>query len=372
MNIKTKHLVFAAIVSFSLTAQSCGLLGVGGGTGPRGIWKSADGGQNWQKVNTVKATPQAQGKSLTTLDDTDVRALYIAPDRTDVMYMTSTTGVFATEDAGQSWYHVLKNVNAISLDIAPTDPNIIYVGGEAGGRGSVYKSLNRGKDWEQKYIDVTTNPINAVAINPVDPKDILAGFNSGLILQSKDAGATWNISATLNGQIRQMRFSSRDPRSLYILVTGEGLFVSRDRGANVTPLTNTLEGGSNFSLDFSERDNYVRNPNVSPSNYINFKISQTGPETIYLTTDAGVYMAPVNAPRWSRIRLPLEPSDAKTVAVEPVGDGRIMYVSIDGIIYRSENGGTTFNTIKIPTERTIKYIISLPGDANTVYIGTTG
>src|SRR5215467_6182241 len=67
-------------------------------------------------------------------------------------------GVWKTTSAGQTWYPIfdaIKDVSSIgSVEVAPSDPNVIYVGtgdiitggGISEGNG-VYKSTDAGKTW---------------------------------------------------------------------------------------------------------------------------------------------------------------------------------------------------------------------------------
>src|SRR6476620_10207847 len=75
-------------------------------------------------------------------------------------------GVWQTTSAGETWYPIfdsIKDVSSIgSVEVAPSDPNIIYVGtgdiitggGISEGNG-VYKSTDAGRTWRHLGLDAT-------------------------------------------------------------------------------------------------------------------------------------------------------------------------------------------------------------------------
>ena len=71
-----------------------------------------------------------------------------------VFYMGMVLGgVWKTTSAGTTWYPVfdsIKDVSSIgSVEVAPSDPNIVYVGtGSTGDGNGIYKSTDAGKTWQ--------------------------------------------------------------------------------------------------------------------------------------------------------------------------------------------------------------------------------
>ncbi len=90
---------------------------------------------------------------------------------------TASGGVWKSEDGGLSWKSVFDDqpVSSIgSIAIAPSDPNVVYVGsGEANIRGNVaagngiYKSTDGGKTWN--HVWVQEGQIGTMAVHPKDP-----------------------------------------------------------------------------------------------------------------------------------------------------------------------------------------------------------
>jgi photosystem II stability/assembly factor-like uncharacterized protein len=99
----------------------------------------------------------------------------------------------------------------------PTDPNIIYA--SSGGRLKI--SRDRGKTFAS--IGNLRDPLGGeIAINPADPKIMLAGSRSGRCWLSRDAGATWAACQGPAGQVIAFHFDRTRQ--------GGSMFAATDRG----------------------------------------------------------------------------------------------------------------------------------------------
>jgi photosystem II stability/assembly factor-like uncharacterized protein len=128
-----------------------------------GIYKSTDAGKTWKSVGLT--------------DTRQIPRLRVHPRNPDIAYAAALghvfgpneeRGVFRTTDGGKSWSKVLDRGNkagAIDLILDPTNPNIIYAGFwevfrtpyslESGGPGSgIFKSTDAGDTWTE----LTRNP----------------------------------------------------------------------------------------------------------------------------------------------------------------------------------------------------------------------
>jgi photosystem II stability/assembly factor-like uncharacterized protein len=161
------------------------------GTG-RGIYSSADRGGSWERVTTfwttgfaiAGETAYASGQSgglwkklKTGAWHLEGRAccssLAIAPDprNPDVVYAGNVQGVSKTTDGGRTWGRpALKNVQAVVLD--PVDPRTIYAGTWSG-RG-VYRSTDGGKTWKPFAKGLPAGGVSALAFSQ-DGRRLYAG-----------------------------------------------------------------------------------------------------------------------------------------------------------------------------------------------------
>ncbi len=139
------------------------------------------------------------------------RALAVAgvPSEPGVFYFGSVDGgVWKTENAGLTWQPLFQHEPVASIGaiaIAPSDPNVIYVGtGEADMRsdmslgGGVFKSTDGGRTW--KHMGLTdTQHIGRILVDPHNPNLVLVaalghaydGNAERGVFRSTDGGRTW-------------------------------------------------------------------------------------------------------------------------------------------------------------------------------------
>ncbi len=152
--------------------------GVGGG-----VWKTTDGGETWTNVTDGQ------------LKTSSVGAIAIAPSDPNVLYvgmgehairgvMTSHgDGVYKSTDAGKTWTHVgLPRSRAISrIHVHPTNPDLVYVAAQGAPYGpsedrGVYRSKDGGATWTKiLYVSPDAGPSD-LAMDPKNPRILYAAF----------------------------------------------------------------------------------------------------------------------------------------------------------------------------------------------------
>ena len=159
----------------------------------------------------------------------------VAQDR-DVYYFGSTGGgVWKSDDAGTSWHNVsdgyFKYASVGALQVAPSDPNVIYVGmGETTIRGNVsrgdgvYKSTDAGQSWQHMGLEATRN-IGEIAIHPTNPDIVyVAAFGHVFgpnpdrgLYRSTDGGKTWEriLFVSEDAGVNEITMDPSNPRILY-------------------------------------------------------------------------------------------------------------------------------------------------------------
>src|ERR1051325_8477799 len=118
-------------------------------------------------------------------------------------------GVWKTTNAGNTWWPIFDAVKEVSsvgaIEVAPSDPNIIYVGtgdivtggGISEGNG-VYKSTDAGRTWRHIGLPASKQ-IPTMLVNPTNPNVVLVGAQGDIhkksqdrgLFRSTDGGATW-------------------------------------------------------------------------------------------------------------------------------------------------------------------------------------
>ncbi len=155
----------------------------------KGVFRSTDGGANWQQVNA--------GLSDTALD---VRALLVSNDINHVIYAGTRAGLYRSTDHGGQWELVDETLNGhavTSLALGPADAEgvrDIYVGTDGAG---VYRSENGGSSWSAQTKGTTDLAINDFAFEP----GYSASGSSAAIFAATEGGGIQKLTSDGWGQL---------------------------------------------------------------------------------------------------------------------------------------------------------------------------
>jgi photosystem II stability/assembly factor-like uncharacterized protein len=203
-----------------------------GGAG-RVVYKTYDYGEHW---DTLVVGPFRGGTAR-------FNNIFINPIDTNI-YITGGLvfgDIRCSTDGGLNWERVLYNDNGIalngkSLEMQPDNPNNIYLGDW--NTGIMYKSTNRGLNWDSISICTRTIQVNkkdtivgvkfgCLTIRRDSCNIILLGTTSGELYMSNDYGVTWTFRQQLKKpkedaedcEITRIEFSDRNPLVGYGVIT---------------------------------------------------------------------------------------------------------------------------------------------------------
>ncbi|MEP6779024.1 MAG: glycoside hydrolase, partial [Gemmatimonadaceae bacterium] len=119
-----------------------------------------------------------------------------------------------------------------------TQPNIAYIGFDNGG---VWRSTDYGANWEPLFDNQSTGSIGAIAVAPSDPNIIYVGTGAGIIrpdlatgdgvYKSSDAGKTWtNIGLPQSQMIAHIDVDPKNPDRFFVAVLGHPYGPNAERG----------------------------------------------------------------------------------------------------------------------------------------------
>src|SRR5712675_1204649 len=130
-----------------------------------------------------------------------------------------------------------------------SQPNVFYIGAVNGG---VWKTNDYGHTWQPIFDDQPTGSIGAVAVAPSDPNIIYVGSGEGLqrpdlsvgdgIYKSTDGGETWTHLGLRDGQqIPQIAVDPKNPDHLLVAIAGHPYGPNEERG-----IFRSTDGGKTF------------------------------------------------------------------------------------------------------------------------------
>jgi len=212
---------------------------VWGPGGDRGLYRTSDGGETWDKVLEID-------------ENTGVVSIEMDPRDPDVIYAASyqrrrhtwtlinggpESGVWKTTDGGDTWREINSGLpggdkGRIGLALAAKSPDTIYAIVEAvGDKSGFYRSTDAGENWSRMsdYISRSPQYYNEIVVDPHDA-DRVYSLDTWLS-STEDGGRTWN-RLPLPGKHVDDHAIWIDPDTPdHLLVGGDGgLYESFDRG----------------------------------------------------------------------------------------------------------------------------------------------
>ncbi|HET89561.1 MAG TPA: hypothetical protein ENN99_02315 [Chloroflexi bacterium] len=169
-------------------------------------------------------------------------------------------GVYRSVDGGSTWDQITETLPVfgsstcpvLSIAVDPDNPDTVWVGMQYG--GGIARSTDGGDHWQVMGL-TETNFIEAIAINPANSAEILAGggFWEGSIYKSTDGGGTWEKISGI-AFVQDLVYDPRDPRWVYAATEGYGVLRSFDGGENWHDYSSGIFYPLLYSLAITEED----------------------------------------------------------------------------------------------------------------------
>ncbi len=216
-----------------------------GPSAERGIYRSLDGGQFWQRVISKD---ENTGGSDVQLDPANPDIVYASmwearegPWEDNNEVNGSHGGLFKSTDGGGTW-HALTNglprdLAQIYVAIAPSEPRRLYATvGTSSGKLGVYRSDDAGENWSQITND--SRPAGRIGggdlpVPKVDPKNPdMVYVASTVTMRSTDGGKTWSaFRGAPGGDDYQNLWINPNDGRIILLVSDQGALVTVNGGA---------------------------------------------------------------------------------------------------------------------------------------------
>jgi len=216
----------------------------------RGVYKTVDGGRSWERVLYVSDTVGFSDLELLPNNPGVVFAAAWKAERKPWTIISGGTqeegGLYKSVDGGVNWDKLTDGLPAgligkIDLAISQSDSSVVYALVEApDDEGGLYRSADQGRTFEQVSSDesIRTRPFyyGNIDVDPQDP-DVVYSMAT-LNKKSVDGGRTWE----------RLPVPHEDNHDMWINPDDPDLFIqSNDGGANVTH-----NGGKTWSTQFNQ------------------------------------------------------------------------------------------------------------------------
>ena len=335
-----------------------------------GIYKTEDGGENWQSV--------WEGDNL-------ARIILFDPAIPDILY--ASTGIFDREafndkgigilkstDGGNAWFQINNGIPDTEgnrfvgfLEMHPTNPQILFAasGNNAKGKGGIFRTMDSGQTWKKILDD---DIFTVVSLSPSNP-DVVYSGSEHAFYRSDDFGETWQRLAKAEegswgppGVRAGFPISAVvDPDDSYKIFVNNysgGNFVSKDGGESWEDCSRGYTGAHLHDIAMDKN-----NPALV------YTIGRSGP---FLSQGGGtkwigLATSPASFPEWNAVSV--NPSDSDEVIISD---------EHSGVLLLSKDRGETWKEVfKHPlacidgvTDRHgFKAISYAPSNASIVYAG---
>jgi photosystem II stability/assembly factor-like uncharacterized protein len=219
----------------------------------RGVFKTTDGGKTWKKTLFVNAETGARVVAVNLSNPNEVYAGMYRGFRKgwDIISGGPSTegGIYKSMDGGETWKKIEAGLPApligkIDIDIARSQPNIVYAMVEAPGEaGGLYRSDDSGQTWRlvnnQSNIRARPFYFHYVDVNPKNPDDIWVSAVGQF--RSTNGGKTFQSVSTPHSDNHGIWFNPDDPDTA-LQVNDGGANVTRDGGRTWSSILNQPTG----------------------------------------------------------------------------------------------------------------------------------
>lgn len=378
-----------------------------------GIYKSTDAGANWQNMGLTKSA--YIGRVVVDYSNSD--RIFVAACG-NLFTTSDERGVYRSNDGGQTWNKVLfltDSTSAVDLVQSPVNPLIIYATMWERCRGLVYRhsfgqtsgiwrSTDGGTSWNEltnglpKGSNVGRIGIDISRSNP----EILYAFydldNEGVgVYKTSDGGSSWTRTndAALQGMnsnfgwyFGQIRIHPDNPNRVYVM--GVDLYRTDNGGTSWTDITNYTIHVDNHAMSFLQNNRILEGNDGGlylTSNYGNswIKINNL-PLTQFYAIDID-YQLPERIYGGTQDNNTIRTLTGGSSDWQAILGGDGMYCLVDytnsdviyseyqyGNLYRSEDGGNYMQYIAGPMANDrVSWSAPLamhPQDPSILYFGT--
>ena len=229
-----------------------------------GIYRSDDGGKNWQNLGLKKS----EHIGHVVIDPRDSKVVYVAAEG-PLWGSGGDRGLYKTTDGGKTWKAVLtvsENTGMNDVVLDPSNPDIVYASAyqrrrhvftliDGGPESAIYKSTDAGATWNKLKSGLPSVDMGRIglAVSPADPNVVYAAIEAadgkGGIFRSPDKGATWERRNEFDQGAMYYGRVIADPKNVdRIFVMNVELRESTDGGKTLHKVNEVNHHGDNHAM----------------------------------------------------------------------------------------------------------------------------
>ena len=231
----------------------------------RGIFKTIDGGKNWQKVLYKDTSTGCSDLDINPENSNEIYAGMYTFLR-QAWHLRSgggETALYKSMDGGATWKKMTSGIpqmlDRIGVSISRNNPNIVYMVSETlNYEGELWRTDDSGTTWRMVSKDANINfrPFYYadIRVDPQDPNRVYA--LSGALNLTEDGGRTFRtIGRDVHGDHQALWIDPQNPKR--VLSGSDGGFqISYDRGANFEVL-NTVAFTQFYHIHYDMQRPYM-------------------------------------------------------------------------------------------------------------------
>jgi hypothetical protein len=303
-------------------------------TNASGVYTSVNAAQTWSPMNN--------GLTGTSLNAT---AVAVDPFNPGTVYVATNAGLFESAN-GAPWQQVLSG-KVVAMAFDPSTSGVIYAGNSLSGN-VISKTINGGAQWSGLLVNfaLPATVFTAIAVDPTSPSTVYAASEAG-VFRTDNGGTYWRLMNTglTASFVTTIAVDPTNALTMYASALGGGVY-------------KTYDGGGSWVLAISGlSDDRVQSMVIDPAN----------PTTVYAATNTGVRKSVDAGMTWTGTTLGVM---VTALGIDPVNTATLYAGTSSQGIYKSTDGGSTWNSAGASTPSYANAIAVDPAHPATLYVGT--
>lgn len=305
----------------------------------RGVYKSTDGGDTWEKKLFVNE--QAGAVDLV-LDPNNPRIMYASTWRVKrTPYSLSSGGegsaLWKSSDSGETWKEISKNegfpkdtLGIIGVTVSPVNTNRVWALVENKDKGGVYRSDNAGKTWKYVNSDRSLRQrawyYTRIYADTKD-EDVVYVMNVAYH-KSKDGGENFSSHYAPHGDHHDLWIAPEDP---------DRMIIGDDGGAQIT-----YDGGETWSTYYNQPTaQFYR---LTTDNHFPYRIYSAQQDNSTIRIDhRSTQSRDITEENWE----PTAGGESASIAVDPENDDIVYGGSYGGYLTRLNHDKGTQRAVNV-------------------------